>query len=67
MCIRDSDFTERLLAEEELAVVPGEAFGESGRNHVRISYAYSMEQLEEAMRRIEHFVDKIVSQRKKAI
>ena len=62
-----TDFTERLLAEEELAVVPGEAFGESGRNHVRISYAYSMEQLEEAMRRIEHFVDKIVSQRKKAI
>lgn len=50
------DFVENLLHEQELAVVPGDAFGESGKNHVRISYAYSMEQLKEAIRRIEKFV-----------
>ena len=50
------DFVENLLKEQELAVVPGDAFGDSGKNHVRISYAYSMEQLQEAMRRIERFV-----------
>lgn len=53
-----TDFAEKLLAEQNLAVIPGEAFGESGKNHVRISYAYSMEQLKEAMLRIERFVDK---------
>lgn len=59
MYARDgADFAEKLLAEYELAVIPGEAFGESGRNHVRISYAYSMRQLREAMDRIERFVSK---------
>lgn len=62
-----TDFTEHLLAEEELAVVPGEAFGESGKNHVRISYAYSMGQLEEAMRRMEHFVNRAASRSRKAV
>ena len=51
------DFVERLLQEQELAVVPGSAFGESGTNHVRISYAYSMAQLQEAVNRIERFVE----------
>lgn len=54
-----TDFADRLLTEEELAVIPGEAFGESGKNHVRISYAYSMERLEEAMIRIERFVGRL--------
>ncbi len=49
-------FVERLLQQEELALVPGEAFGESGKNHVRISYAYSMQKLGEAMKRLERFV-----------
>jgi aminotransferase len=49
-------FVEALLHEQELAVMPGDAFGESGKNHVRISYAYSMDQLKEAMRRLEKFV-----------
>ena len=62
MYARDgADFTERLLAAEELAVVPGEAFGESGKNHVRISYAYSIAQLEEATNRIERFVNLLVA------
>ncbi len=50
------DFVETLLKEQELAVVPGDAFGDCGANHVRISYAYSMEQLKIAMERIERFV-----------
>lgn len=49
------DFVETLLKEQEVAVVPGEAFGESGKNHVRISYSYSIKQLETAMDRIEKF------------
>jgi len=52
------DFAEKLLESQELALVPGSAFGDSGKNHVRISYAYSMAQLEEAIRRIERFVKK---------
>lgn len=52
------DFVEKLLKEEHVAVVPGNAFGESGKNHVRISYAYSMELIKEALKRIERFVSK---------
>lgn len=50
------DFVETLLKEQQVAVVPGDAFGESGKNHVRISYAYSLEVLKRAMSRIEKFV-----------
>lgn len=49
-------FTERLLTEERVAVVPGDAFGPSGAGHVRMCYATSYEQIEEALRRIERFV-----------
>jgi len=49
-------FTERLLTEERVAVVPGDAFGPSGAGHVRMCYATSYEQLEEALRRIGRFV-----------
>ncbi len=50
------DFVEALLKEQEVAVVPGEAFGDSGKNHIRISYAYSIDQLTIAMDRIERFI-----------
>lgn len=50
------DFATELLKKEKLAVVPGTAFGNSGEGYVRISYAYSMERLQEAMGRIEHFL-----------
>lgn len=50
------EFASRLLEEEKVAVVPGEAFGESGEYFVRCSYATSMEQLSEAVRRMEAFV-----------
>jgi len=49
-------FTEQLLREEAVAVVPGNAFGPSGEGHVRICYATAYEQIEEALRRIERFV-----------
>ena len=52
------DFCTRLLKEEKLAVVPGNAFGDSGEGYIRISYAYSMENLKTAMERFEHFISK---------
>ena len=51
-----ADFTEQLLLEGRVAVVPGEAFGDSGAGHVRISYAYAVPQIEEALDRIARFV-----------
>lgn len=57
--LTSEEFCERLLYEEKVAVVPGSAFGESGEGYVRISYAYSLKHLMEAMNRIERFVKKI--------
>ena len=51
------EFCEKLIYEQRLAVVPGNAFGESGEGHVRISYAYSKENLKEALRRLKLFVE----------
>jgi aminotransferase len=53
------EFATRLLKEEKVAVVPGTAFGESGEGFVRISYAYSLEKLKEALGRIDHFIKKL--------
>lgn len=50
------EFATRLLKQEKLAVVPGTAFGDSGEGFLRISYAYSMDRLKDAMGRIEHFI-----------
>ncbi len=50
------EFCNRLLQEEKVAVVPGTAFGECGEGFIRCSYAYSVESIEEALRRIERFV-----------
>ena len=49
---------DRLLKEEKVGVVPGSCFGPQGKNHIRISYAASRENLAEALKRIGHFVDK---------
>lgn len=51
-------FCETLLQAERLAIVPGSAFGEAGEGFVRMSYAYSLDQLKEAMIRLERFVKK---------
>lgn len=55
----DEEFCDRLLRAKKVAVVPGSAFGESGRGHIRISYSYSMMHLETAMERIEEFVNEL--------
>jgi aminotransferase len=54
----DLDFCERLLLEERVAVVPGAVFGDSGKGFVRICYAASYQDLEEAMNRMERFIAK---------
>ncbi len=51
-------FVERLLAEEQVACVPGDAFGPSGAGYVRCSYATAMDKLEEAVRRITRFAER---------
>lgn len=55
------EFAEKLLHEERVAVVPGHVFGEGGEGYVRCSYATSLESLQEAVKRIERFVDKYAS------
>ncbi len=52
----ENAFAETLLQEERVAVVPGSAFGESGRGFVRMSYATAYEKLEEALNRLESFM-----------
>ena len=52
------DFAMKLLDEENVAVVPGSAFGDSGEGFLRISYAYSIDNLKKAMERIDKFITK---------
>ena len=60
--LTDDEFTERLLREERVAVVPGTAFGPSGKGHVRMCYATSYEQLQEALVRIGRFVERVAAE-----
>ena len=53
------EFANRLLREEKIAIVPGTAFGDSGEGYLRVSYAYSLEDLKKAIGRIRRFVDKL--------
>ena len=53
------EFATRLLKEEKIAVVPGTAFGDCGEGFLRISYAYSIEDLKAALERIESFIKKL--------
>jgi aminotransferase len=55
----DETFARRLLEEEKVVVVPGSAFGELGRGHIRACYAASLEQIEEACDRIDRFVSRL--------
>ncbi len=57
------EFCTALLKAENVAVVPGSAFGECGDRHVRISYAYSVDTLKEAMKRLGHFVEELRAKR----
>ena len=63
-CIKEfgltsDEFAERLLKEEKLAVVPGTAFGDCGEGFLRISYAYSLERLKEALSRMDRFIQRL--------
>lgn len=53
------DFCLKLLNEEKVVVVPGNAFGDSGDGFIRISYAYSLENLKNALNKIEQFIKKL--------
>lgn len=53
------EFAQKLLDTEYVAVVPGSAFGVSGKNYVRISYAYGVKDLENALNRIKKFIEKL--------
>ena len=55
------EFCTKLLQEEKLAVVPGTAFGACGEGYVRISYAYSIENLKVGLERIKNFINRIDS------
>ena len=55
--LSSEDFCQKLLYEQRVAVVPGNAFGACGEGYVRISYAYSLERLKEALERIAVFVN----------
>lgn len=57
--LSSEEFCNRLLQEQHVAVVPGDAFGESGEGHVRISYSYSMNHLREACRRMRSFLESL--------
>lgn len=56
--LTSEEFAEQLLVEEKVAVVPGNVFGESGEGFVRASYASSLEQLQEAVKRIGRYLEK---------
>ncbi|KLU68486.1 MAG: hypothetical protein RHS_5690 [Robinsoniella sp. RHS] len=63
-CIKEigmtsEDFATRLLEEEKVAVVPGSAFGDCGEGYLRISYAYSLENLKVALKHLERFINKL--------
>lgn len=65
-CIKEfnmtsEEFATKLLMEEKVAVVPGTAFGDCGEGYLRISYAYSLENLKIALQRIKNFVEKLRS------
>ena len=53
------EFATRLLREEKIAIVPGTAFGDCGEGYLRVSYAYSLEDLKRAIRRIRRFVNRL--------
>ena len=61
--LSSDEFCERLLHEQEVAVIPGSAFGESGEGHVRISYSYSMNHLREACHRMRKFLQTLQAEK----
>lgn len=58
--LTSNDFCNKLLQDQKVAVVPGDAFGKSGEGFIRCSYAYSIEKINEALNRIEKFVKQYI-------
>lgn len=70
-CIKEfgmtsDEFANRFLHEENVAVIPGTAFGECGEGFLRVSYAYSIEELKEALGRMASFIDKIRKEKRQS-
>ena len=68
-CIKEfgmtsEEFALKFLEEEKVAVVPGTAFGDCGESFLRISYAYSLDDLKEAISRLERFIIKLRKEKK---
>ncbi len=62
--LSSDEFATRLVKEKRVAVVPGNAFGESGEGYVRISYAQSLKNIKKALKRIEEFVEELKNESK---
>ena len=67
-CIKEfglssEEFANKLLEEEKVAIVPGTAFGDSGEGFLRISYAYSIDNLRKALTRLGKFVERLRAQK----
>ena len=63
--LSSEEFCERLLYEERCAIVPGSAFGEEGEGYARISYAYSVKHIKEAIKKIGNFVERLRNEQNK--
>ena len=57
--LNSEEFCEKLLENQKVAVVPGNAFGQSGEGFIRVSYAYSLKHLMEALKRIQAFIENL--------
>lgn len=69
-CIKEfgmtsEEFANRFLQEEKVAVVPGTAFGDCGEGYLRISYAYSLENLKIALGRMKNFIERLREEQKR--
>ena len=63
-CIKEfgmtsDEFANRFLREEKVAIIPGTAFGDCGEGFLRVSYAYSIEEVKEALGRLANFVERL--------
>ena len=61
--LNSEEFCHRLLYEEKCAIVPGTAFGEGGEGYARISYAYSVKHIKEALAKIERFINRLKNEK----
>ena len=57
--LSSEEFCERLMYEKRVVVVPGTAFGDAGEGFVRISYSYSIDHIQQALRRMEEFMNSL--------